>query len=154
MQKVAAYLLERRGGMFDANARNAEAAKLRGEVWKWVQSKGAPVGARSGSYHAEDGSQATFTSEEADDAGRSWSIVQLGEVTAAGRRFVASVSVTTARESVAVYASLEAASDAFADQPGRSSTQVPTDRSHAGRVARTVESRGLEPPAVADRRRL
>jgi len=117
MQKVGAYLLERRDGMFDAQTRNAEAAALRAEVWKWLRAKGAPVGAASGSYNAEDGSNATFTSESAEDSGQSWSMVRLDEVAQTGRRFVASVSVTTAKEAVIAYASLEAGSAASEINP-------------------------------------
>lgn len=117
MQKISAYLLERRDGMLDARARNAEAASLRAEVLKWLRAKGALEGATSGPYKAEDGSEASFTSESADDLGDSWSMVRLEEVARNGRRFVAGVSVTTTHDAVVVYASLEVGSVASEINP-------------------------------------
>jgi hypothetical protein len=117
MQKIGAYLLERRDGMFDASARNAEAAALRTEVRKWLEGKGAPEGATSGQYRAEDGSDATFATESAEDSGNSWSMARLEEVARNGRRFVAGVSVTTTRDAVIVYASLEVGSVASEINP-------------------------------------
>lgn len=117
MQKVAAYLLERQDNMERAEARSAEANKIREEVWKWLRSKGASLDVRAGDYRSEDGSHATFTSDQAEDGPRSWSIIKLDEVTAYGRKFSASVSVTTTANLVAVYASLEVGSDAALIMP-------------------------------------
>lgn len=111
MQKIGAYLLERRDGMFDRTARHTEASTLRAAIWEWVRRKGAPCGVEAGEYTAEDGTRATFAGSQAEDGDASWSMVRLEEL-AHGRRFAASVSVTTMPNVVVVYASLEAGSDA------------------------------------------
>lgn len=117
MQKVAAYLLERRDGMDTPQARAEEAERIRAEIGMWLVKKGATTDAPNGTYDAEDGSHATYASESAEDGERSWSMVRLDELTADGRRFVASISVTAADNRVAVYASLEAGSDATQVRP-------------------------------------
>jgi len=121
MLKVAAYRLERREGMGAAHTRAAEAQALRQGVAAWLSSKGAigvdAAGVSSGTYNAEDGSHATFRTEEAVDDDRSWWFVRLEEVQESGRRFVASLSVTNAEDHVAVYATLEVGSAASAVRP-------------------------------------
>lgn len=110
MQKVAAYLLERRENMDWPEARNSEARALREEVSLWLKSKGATLDGPTGTYASEDGSRATYRLEEAADGNRSWSMAYLDETASDGRRFVATVSVTATDATVAVYATLEAGS--------------------------------------------
>ena len=93
MQKVAAYLLERRDDMHWAEARSAEAASLRSIVTNWLTSKGAPAKAPSGAYQPEDGSVGAFNTQEAVNGGRSWWMVQLDERSTEGRRFSVAVSI-------------------------------------------------------------
>jgi len=111
MQKVAAYLLERRDGMEWAAARAAEAADLRAAIEAWLQEKGATnIGTGAGSYVAEDDSDATFELLTSQDGDRSWALYRLAEVTSDGRRFVASISVTAGTKDVAVYGTMEVGS--------------------------------------------
>jgi len=108
MQKVAAYLLERRDDMNWAEARTAEAAHLRGVVTNWLTSKGASVKGPTGVYQPEDGSVGTFSINEAVDDNRSWWMVQLDEQSAEGLRFSVAVSITASNDRVSVYVTLEA----------------------------------------------
>lgn len=114
MQKIAAYLLERREGMNWPQARAEEVQKLKGCVTQWLLSKGAAALSSSGTYVSEDGSHATFAVEEATSGDRSWWMLRLEEVTTQGRRFVTALSVTNCSELVAVYASMEVGSDSTA----------------------------------------
>lgn len=114
MQKIAAYLLERREGMNWPQARAEEVQKLKSSVTQWLLSKGAAALTSSGTYVSEDGSHATFAVEEATSGDRSWWMLRLEEVTTQGRRFVTAISVTNCTELVAVYASMEIGSDATA----------------------------------------
>lgn len=111
MQKIAAYLLERRDEMNWPEARATEAARLRAEVSSWLLSKGANAIGPSGTYVSEDGSHATFTVEEADDGDQSWWMVHLVEVTTQSRRFDTAISITNRAHGVAVYATMEAGSN-------------------------------------------
>jgi hypothetical protein len=72
MQKVGAYLLERRDDMQWPEARASEAKQIREVVTKWLTSKGAAGGDSHGSYQPEDGSVGSFAIEEAIDGLRSW----------------------------------------------------------------------------------
>lgn len=117
MQKLAAYLLERQDGMNWSEARISEAAHIRSHVEKWLQSKGAQISHATGTYQAEDGSHATFCTEEAKDGDKTWWMARLQEVTHDGRRFLATVSVTTLSTKVAVYATLEVGSEATLVNP-------------------------------------
>jgi hypothetical protein len=117
MQKVAAYLLERREGVGSPEAIASETEKLRKLITDWLASKGATGTAPTGTYDAVDKSRATFAIEEAADGERTWWLVRLEEVTDTGRRFVAAVSVTNTGDRVAVYATLEAGSDATLISP-------------------------------------
>jgi hypothetical protein len=110
MQKIAAYLLERREEMTSSAARATEATSLKGRITEWLKSKGASDTGCEGTYDAEDGSHATFRIEEASDDPRSWWMVRLEEVTEEARRFAAAISVTDAGNRVAVYATLEVGS--------------------------------------------
>jgi len=108
MQKVAAYLLERRDDMNWAAARTAEAVHLQGVVTNWLTSKGASAIGPSGTYLPQDGSVGTFRIEEAIDADRRWWMAHLDEQSADGRRFSVAVSITASGERVSVYVTLEA----------------------------------------------
>jgi regulator of replication initiation timing len=107
MQKVAAYLLERRDDMEWPAARAAEARRLKTEVEKWLVSKGASITGPAGTYMPEDGSTGTFKIEEAVDGDRSWWMVQLHEDTAEGRRFSVGIFIISAGSKVSVYIELE-----------------------------------------------
>lgn len=111
MQKVGAYLLERRDGMEWLDARSAEAARICTVIEDWLRTKGASdIDAGGGSYDAVDGSEAKFEVVRATDGGRKWTLYRLIEVTTDGRRFDASLSVTAGATSVAVYTTLEVGS--------------------------------------------
>jgi len=107
MQKVAAYLLERRVGMDSAEARSSETAVLNTEVTKWAASKGSGPLAASGTYTPEDGSVGSYQVVDAVDRDRAWWMVELQEDNSMGRRFAAAVSVTTGLDLVSVYVTLE-----------------------------------------------
>lgn len=107
MQKVAAYLLERRDDMTSPAARATETESLKDKIRAWLSEKQASGDGAHGEYVAEDGSAATFRIEEATHGDQSWWWVRLEEVTAAGRRFIASISVTSSWDRVAVYVTLE-----------------------------------------------
>lgn len=107
MQKVAAYLLERRDDMEWPEARAVEAKRLKDEVEKWLRSKRASVTGPSGTYKPEDGSAGRFTIEEALDGDRTWWMLQLHEDTNEGRRFSVGVSITSGSDRVSVYVTLE-----------------------------------------------
>ncbi|SET98512.1 hypothetical protein [Stigmatella erecta] len=125
MQKIAAYLLERREGMDSPQARAEEATRLRATISEWLHSKGAKETTPSGTYNAEDGSHATFTIEEAVDGDRSWWMLRLEELTDQGRRFVTAVSVTNGSEIVAVYATMEVGSDSTSIDRVRADPRCP-----------------------------
>ena len=107
MQKVAAYLLERREGMESTDVRSAEAKLLQGEVLKWLSTKGGTPNAAQGTFKPEDNGTGRFAIEEATDAERSWWMLQLHEETADGRRFATTASVTAGTDRISVYVTLE-----------------------------------------------
>jgi len=107
MQKVAAYLLERRDGMEHADVRAAEAERLKKEIHGWLSSKGASALGRAGTYQPEDGSNGTFSIEEAVDGNRKCWTLQLHEDTDEGRRFSVAVVITSGNDRVSVYVTLE-----------------------------------------------
>ena len=115
MQKVGAYLLERRDNMEWAEPRAAEARRLREEVTKWLASKGASSIGPEGTFLPEDGSDGTYRIDEALDRDRSWWMVRLHEHTEDGRLFSTGVSITATDDRVKVYVSLET---------GRTTTQI------------------------------
>lgn len=110
MQKIAAFLLERRDNLQWAAARTAEGAQLCSTIEAWLAEKGASLAAPTGAYVAEDGSDARFDVLRANDGDRSWVMYQLAEVTREGRRFMASISVTIADQRVVVFVTLEVGS--------------------------------------------
>jgi len=134
MQKVAAYLIERRDAMNWPEARASEAAQLKSQVEEWLRSKGATEIGPSGSYRAEDDSRATYLIEEAADGDRTWWMARLEEVTEDGRRFLAAVSITNGNNKVAVYATLEVGSEETLVNPVDVDPKCP-------RVIRTLLSR-------------
>lgn len=108
MQKVAAYLLERRDGMEVSDQRTLEAQRLQAEAMKWLTSKGATLVGAAGTYKPEDGSKGTFSIEQAEDGDRTWWLLRLQEETAEGRRFSVALSVTSGSDRIAVHVTLEA----------------------------------------------
>src|SRR5262249_54526939 len=102
MQKVAAYLLERRDDMEWPESRASEVQRLQVEVDKWLASKGASGSRPTGTYRPEDGSDGTFSIERARDGDRSWWMLQLREEKQ-GRRFTTSISITSGSVRVFVY---------------------------------------------------
>jgi hypothetical protein len=115
MQKVGAYLLERRDNMDWTEPRAAEAKRLREEVTKWLGSKGASSIGPQGTFLPEDGSEGTYRIDEALDRDRSWWMVRLHEQTRDGRLFSTGVSITSTDDQVKVYVTLET---------GRTTTQI------------------------------
>jgi hypothetical protein len=88
-------------------ARAAEANRLKVEVEKWLCSKGASVVGPAGTYNPEDGSAGSFKTQEAADGDRTWWMVDLHEDAAHGRRFSVGLSITSGRDGVSVYVTLE-----------------------------------------------
>lgn len=107
MQKVAAYLLERRDGLHQMTLRNAEALRVRAAIDAWLISKGGQPSSLSGVYTPIDGSVGKFTIDSAQDGDSSWWMVRLTEDASDGRRFMTAVSVTCANELVSVYVTME-----------------------------------------------
>lgn len=110
MQKVAAYLLERRDEMEWPEARADQAARAKAMVEKWLRSKDASAIGSTGTYAPEDGSAGSFKIQEAADGDRTWWMVELQEDTTEGRRFSVGLSVTAGKGRVSVYATLETGS--------------------------------------------
>lgn len=109
MQKVAAYLLEQPDLLTPA-ARAEEAERLYSVLSNWLRQKGATDESpllSDGAYSAVDGSKARYRTQRAIDGERQWLMVELREESADGRVFDASISVTTGRSTVFVYAVLE-----------------------------------------------
>jgi len=107
VQKVAAYLLERRDDMEWPEARAAEANRLKTQVESWLRSKGASSIGATGTYRPPDGSAGTFKIQEAVDGERTLWTFDLQEDAPGGRRFLASLSIITGRDTVSVYITLE-----------------------------------------------
>lgn len=131
MQKLAAYLLERHEGMQWAEARATEAVRLRTLIEDWIRKKGASEATSPGSYTAEDGSPATLDVQAATDGDRTWWFARLTEITAEGRVFEASISITNAGDKVAVYSTLEVGSDSTQVSPVEAKPKCP-------RIVRTL----------------
>lgn len=110
MQKVAAYLLLRTENVEWAEARAAEAKRIRLVIERWLEGKGASSFSGSGTYAAVDGSDASYRVSEALDGERSWRAYELSEVTAEGRRFVTTISVTSGGKNVFVFLTMEVGS--------------------------------------------
>lgn len=125
MQKVSAYLLERRDGMESLAARASEAARLRSEVEAWLRTKGATEVGPRGTYLPEDGSSGVFFTDDATEGDDAWWMVQLREETIEGRIFGAAVSITMARNLVSVYATMEVGSTAPHIMPVPSDPRCP-----------------------------
>ncbi|MEX2080184.1 MAG: hypothetical protein WEC33_01090, partial [Dehalococcoidia bacterium] len=106
MQKIAAYLLERRG-LVSAEDRRGVSALVKAHVEKWLQSKGGDPLASSGGYSPEDGSMGRYRILDAEDGAKAWWMVELEEDTNTGRRFSTAVSITTGLDRVSVYVALE-----------------------------------------------
>src|SRR4051794_13910417 len=100
MQKVAAYLLERRDGLNDSHARDVETARLTAEVTNWLSSKGGNAANPAGRYSPEDGSTGTFKIEQAVDGERSWWMLRLEEVQRSGWQFSTSISITSVADRI------------------------------------------------------
>lgn len=108
MQKVAAYLLERRDGVDTTEKRTAEVKRLLGVLRAWLEQKGAKeLDADTGTFEAQN-NQGTFSWEHAQSQGRSWRLLRLDESTDEGKRFQTAVSIADTGSLIAVYVSLEA----------------------------------------------
>jgi hypothetical protein len=124
MQKVAAYLLQKRN--FSSSEQRVEQTKqVRDAIDLWLERKGAESDEDLGEYDAEDGSNATYISDQASDESRSWWMVQLDEATADGRLFRAIVSLTTTDSVITVYVTLEAGSSPTLVCPVEVDTRCP-----------------------------
>lgn len=108
MQKVAAYLLERREEVESSSKRKDEVRRLSDLLDEWLVNKGAQgLSGKSGTFVSRD-LEATFRREKAIAGERSWQLLSLSEINAEGRRFNTSVSITNTGSIIAVYVSLEA----------------------------------------------
>ncbi len=110
MQKVAAYILERSEEPHGPDARKEEGDRLRATIEAWLNSKGASSVAGSGTYAAVDGSDARHQVTTVVHGDRSWTMLQLSEVTPEGRKFVTWVSVTVGHKKVVVFVTMEVGS--------------------------------------------
>jgi hypothetical protein len=109
MQKVAAYLLERRDGVETPEARAAEFDRCLGVVRQWLKSKGADSDSvQAGLYRAEDGLEGKYQWDTAQDGERSWQLLRLDETARDGTRHTAAVSVTNTGSGIVIYVTLEA----------------------------------------------
>lgn len=122
MQKVAAYRLERRDGLAWPESRKVEGETVRASIEAWLRTKGA---VDSGSYVAEDGSDATFRVTHAEDGERSWTMYTLEEASRDGRRFSATLSVTVGARVVALYVTLEVGSASSQVNPIEADARCP-----------------------------
>lgn len=77
MQKLAAYLLERRDGLQDGTARTREADRIRSEVINWLTSKGGSYPGTTGIFQPLDGATGEYRIESAADAERTWWMLRL-----------------------------------------------------------------------------
>lgn len=107
MQKVAAYLMERRDETESPASRKSEVDRVRSAITSWLKTKGVAELAASGSYLPLDGSAGTYSVEEATNGDQSWWMVKLSEETSEGRKFVTSVSVTSVSGRISVFTTLE-----------------------------------------------
>ena len=110
MQKIAAYLLERKDDLQWPDARAAEAKRIRAVIERWLAAKGASPGPGGGAYAAVDGSEASYRVTNAVDGNRSWAWFELTEINSEGRKFVANVSVTVGHLGVFVFITMEVGS--------------------------------------------
>lgn len=111
MQKVAAYILERREELQSHEARKTEGERLRAVIEAWLKSKGGSSSIDgTGTYAAVDGSDASYRVTSVIDGERSWKMFELSEVTPEGRRFVTTVSVTVGHKNVVVFVTMEVGS--------------------------------------------
>ena len=106
MQKVAAYLLERRG-LSSAADRKGVAELVKARVATWLQSKGGDPVATSGSYNPEDGSTGLYHILDAVDGENACWTLELDEDSKTSRRFSVAVSITRTLDRVRVYVTLE-----------------------------------------------
>lgn len=86
MQKVAAYLLERRDALTSDAESEAEAERIRGAVLAWLGTKGAEPTIEQGDFVPVRGHAGRFLIERASDAGRSWWMLTLTETSPEDRR--------------------------------------------------------------------
>ncbi|WP_165230579.1 cell division protein ZapB [Aquisphaera insulae] len=118
MQKVAAYLLERRDDFESQEARRAVFVRCIDACREWLQSKGAAdTESISGSFNPEDGGQGQFDWEDVDDGDRCLKILRLDEVDANGTRHITSVSATDTGSRISVHVSIEAGLNVSAIRP-------------------------------------
>jgi hypothetical protein len=107
MQKIAAFLLERRDDLAWPEARQEEANNIKASVLTWLESKGAPKGVSEGSFSPEDNSEGSFQIQDAVDGDRSWWFLQLEEKNQIGQCFATALSITSGSDWVSVYITLE-----------------------------------------------
>lgn len=106
MQKVAAYLLERRG-LDSAVARQRVEEQVKASVRNWLRSKHGDPTAPSGTYLPEDASTGRYRIVEATHDGSAWWMLELHEDSKSSRRFSVAVSLTRTPGRVSVYVTLE-----------------------------------------------
>ncbi len=107
MQKVAAYLLERRDSLEWPESRKDEAQRIKHTVLEWLHEKGASRISFEGAFQPEGNSKGTYSIEEAIDKGRSWWLLRLQEQSPNDQCFTTSLSITVGAEIVSVYLTME-----------------------------------------------
>lgn len=116
MQRLGAWLLERRDGLDGSHAKARETEAIVGCVRDWLASKGADTSAAEGTFQPQDSGAGSFAIQSALDGARSWWRVALEEVTPRLRRVRTELSVTSG-ERLSVYVAVEAGSDAAVVAP-------------------------------------
>lgn len=106
MQKVAAFLLERRDGSESAEIRSQQVSELKTQIRQWLDFKGGGQEDK-GEYLPEDGSAGKYQIEQASDGTDEWWMLKLQENTVQGRQTIVAVSITASDNKVSVYLSME-----------------------------------------------
>ena len=108
-----------------AEARAREVAEVKRFVESWLREKGAIGDEQKGTFESEDGSNATYTIDEATDGDRSWWMVRLDERADDGKRFVTHVSVTGGTDRVLVFTTMALGSDAVSMPAAEANPRCP-----------------------------
>lgn len=107
MQKVVAYYFERSDGLTAREARRIDFEKCLGVVKQWLVNKGGKLtDTQTGCYRAEDGLEALFSWDAAQDGEREWQLLRLDETATDDTRHIATVTVIDTGARIAVYVSI------------------------------------------------
>jgi len=127
MQKVAAYLLERRSGVESHALRHAEEVRCVEVLCSWLRKDklaNVPESLR-GTYRTERGAEGVYHWEQASEGERSWRLLRLVETEPDGVRYCTSVSVTNTGTKIVIYVSIEAGLNLSSVKPIRVEPRCP-----------------------------